>query len=248
MTDKQYAATINRGHFLYWDMLGKLRGIEDHNENGLRWLTGDVTYNYSVETTDVNDVIQRMKEKKIPSNLVFLTDNMEANPEEAFLAAGLFKSGSGTTGMAHELLDTPLPKTDKRLNLFRVNEISQLKMTGVIFNASFEYRLFSFEHYLEMMENEGQFFYLAEYDGLPAGACMSQHGDDFVNISWAGTLPGYRKLGIAGHLIQKAERDAIMNGKKLGVLHGRPDAVGAYRRIGYRGYSKGIDLEMISTS
>jgi ribosomal protein S18 acetylase RimI-like enzyme len=128
--------------------------------------------------------------------------------------------------------------------LFHVNEIVQLKMAGAILNAAFWYKLFTFEHYLEMMENEGQFFYLAEYDGLPAGACMSQHGDNFINISWAGTLPGYRKLGIAGSLIQEAERGGILHGKKVGVLHGRPDAVGAYRRIGYRDYCKGIDLEM----
>jgi ribosomal protein S18 acetylase RimI-like enzyme len=96
-----------------------------------------------------------------------------------------------------------------------------------------------------MTENKGQFFYLAEYDGLPVGACMTQHGDEFINISWAGTLPGYRKLGISGFLIQEAERDGFQQGKKTSVLHGRPDAVGAYRRIGYRDYCRGIDLEMI---
>jgi hypothetical protein len=245
MNNKQYTDIIKRGHFLYWNMLGKLRGIENHHEKGLRWLTGDVTYNYSVETSDVNDVIQRMKNKEIPDNLVILTDNLEDNPAEIFLATGLFKSGSGTTGMAHDLLDTPLTKPDKRLNIFRVNEISQLKMAGAILNGVFDYRLFSFEHYLEMMQNEGQFFYLAEYDGLPAGVCMSQHGDDFINISWVGTFIGYRRLGIAGYLIQKAEHDGVQYGKKVAVLHGRPGAVGAYRRIGYRDYCKGIDLEMI---
>ncbi|MDR0442069.1 MAG: GNAT family N-acetyltransferase [Treponema sp.] len=244
MTNKQYAELINRGHFLYWDMLGKLRGIENHHENGLRWLTGDVTYTYSVETSDINHVMQRIKNKEIPDNLLFLTDNLEENPEEVFMATGFFKSGSGSTGMAHELLDTPLPKPDKRLNLFRIKEISQLKMAGAVLNGVFGYRLFSFEHYIEMMENEGQFFYLAEYDGLPAGVCMSQHGDIFINISWVATLPGYRKLGIAGYLIQKAERDGIQCGKKIGVLQGRPDAVNAYRRIGYRDYCKSIDLDM----
>ena len=245
MSNKQYTGIIKSGHFLYWNMLGKLRGIENHREKGLRWLTGDVAYNYFVETSDVDDVIQRMKNKEIPSNLVILTDNLEDNPAEIFLATGLFNSGSGTTGMAHELLDITLPKPDKRLNIFRVIEISQLKTAGAILNGVFEYRLFSFEHYLEMMQNEGQFFYLAEYDGLPAGACMSQHGDNFINISWVGTLPGYRKLGIAGYLIQMAEHDGILHGKKTCVLHGRPDAVGAYRRIGYRDYCKGIDLELI---
>lgn len=113
---------------------------------------------------------------------------------------------------------------------------------GAILNAAFEYNIFPFEKYLEMFENDGQFFYLAEYDGLPVGAVMSQHGDDFVYISWTGTLSGYRKLGIAGHLIQMAERDGLLRGKALGVLHGYPEATGAYRRIGYREYSHGIGI------
>ena len=96
---------------------------------------------------------------------------------------------------------------------------------------------------MEIYENNGQFFYLAEYDGLPVSAVMSQHGDHFVNISWVGTLPGYRRLGIAGHLIQMAERDGLLRGKMIGVLQGYPEAVGTYRRIGYREYSRGTWLE-----
>ena len=91
--------------------------------------------------------------------------------------------------------------------------------------------------------DDRRFFYLAEYDGLPVGAVMSQHGDDIVNISWVGTLPGYRKLGIAGYLIQMAERDGLLHGKTIGVLHGYPEAVGAYHRVGYRAYSRGIWIE-----
>ena len=41
MTDKQYIYAIHNGHFLYWDMLGRLRGMEPRNDAGLRWLTGD---------------------------------------------------------------------------------------------------------------------------------------------------------------------------------------------------------------
>jgi len=245
MTNKQYANMIRQGHFIYWDMLGRLRGLENHKESDLQWLTGNINYNYFTGTSDAMAVIERMRNNEIPKNLVLLADSMEENPAEPFLATGLFKEGSGCTGMAHELLDTILPEPDKRINLFRVHETSQLKAAGAILNTVFEYRFFSFDHFAEMMENDGQFFYLAEYDGIPAGACMSQHGDNFVAISWAGTLPGYRKLGIAGHLIQLAERDGITHGKTAGVLEGRPDAVGSYRRIGYREYCRSIDLELV---
>lgn len=244
MTNKQYTETITCGHFLYWDMLGNLRGLKNNKETNLMWLSGDINYNYFINTSNVNDIILRMKGGEIPKNLIFLTDNFDANPTEPFRATGLFRDGLGTTGMAHQLMDTPLPKSDKRLNLFRVREISQLKAAGAILNSVFNYNLFSFDHFVDMMKTDGLFLYLAEYDGLPVGACMSQHGDDFVNISWVGTLPGYQKLSIAGYLIQEAEREGILHGKTTGVLQARSKAVGVYRRIGYREYCWAIELEM----
>ena len=243
MTDIQYIDTINRGHFLYWDMLGELRGMNNHKEDNLRWLTGDISHNYYCEADDAQNIIGRIKNGEIPKSLTFLTDNSEENSLELFRATGLFKESFSAAGMAHELMDTVLPKTDKRLNLFRVRDVAQLKMAGAILNTVFGYRLFSFEHFIEMMENDEQFLYLAEYDGLPVGACMSQHGDCFVNISWVGVLPGYRKLGIAGYLIQAAERNGIRHNKTIGVIHALPEAVGAYTRIGYMNYCMTTVLE-----
>ncbi|MDR2569003.1 MAG: GNAT family N-acetyltransferase [Oscillospiraceae bacterium] len=245
MTDKQYINAIHNGHFLYWDMLGKLKGMNDHKENDLRWLTGEINYNYCCETTDTKTVVERMKNDEIPNNLLFFIEHCKANTIDSFKATNLFKEIMNTTGMAHELMDTALPKPDKRLNLFRVRELTQLKMAGSILNTVFDYRLFSYDHFIEMMENNGQYFYMAEYDGLPVGACMAQHGDSFVNISWVGVLPGYRKLGIAGHLIQMSEQHGLQCGKSIGVLHGFPDAVSAYRRIGYRDYCATVVLELI---
>ena len=244
MTDEQYIDAIGRGHFLYWDMLGNLRGMTNHREGNLRWLSGEIYYNYYCDADTVESVVQRMISNEIPRNLSFFTTSNAASPVELFQSTGLFSEAIITTGMAHELLDTDLPKPDKRLNLFRVREITQLSMAGSILNTVFEYRLFSFAHFTEMMENTGQFFYLAEYDGLPVGACMAQHGDCFVNITWVGVLPGYRKLGIAGYLIQLAERDGIQQAKTIGTLHAFPEAIGAYQRVGYRPYCMSKSLEL----
>jgi GNAT superfamily N-acetyltransferase len=245
MTNKQYIDAINRGHILYWDMLGELRGMSNHKEDDLKWLSGDIYYNYFNNKADFENVIQRMKNDEIPKTLTFFTESNEKNLIDSYNKTGLFKEIMRTTGMAHELMDTVIPKPDKRLNLFRVREVTQLKMTGSILNTVFEYKLFSFEHFIEMMENDGQFFYLAEYNGLPVGACMAQHGDCYVNISWVGVLPGYRKLGIAGYLIQMAERDGIQHGKTIGVLRALPEAIGAYCRVGYKNYCMTIVLELI---
>ena len=243
MQNKQYFDSILRGHFLYWDMLGNLRGMKNHREDKLRWTSGDITHTYFTGSVEIDDVIRRMKDGEIPKNLFFLLDDSDADATVPFLSSGMFEKNSETTGMAHELCDTILPKPDRHISLYRVREISQLKAAGAILNSVFEYNIFPYEKYLEMFENDKQFFYLAEYDGLPVGAVMSQHGDDIVNISWVGTLPGYRKLGIAGYLIQMAERDGLLHGITTGVLHGYPKAVGAYRRVGYREYSRGVWIE-----
>jgi GNAT superfamily N-acetyltransferase len=225
-------------------MLGGLQGAINHKEDHLRWRTGDVYYNYYCDTADVEKIVVRMKNNEIPKTLTFFTDSSETGLIEPFKATEQFKEAMRAAGMAHDLMDTVLPEPDKRVNLFRVRDTAQLKMAGSILNTVFEYRLFSYENYIKMMENDGQYFYIAEYDGLPVGACMAQHGDCFVNISWVGVLPGYRKLGIAGYLIQSAERDGVQQGKTIGVLHGFPEAVGVYRRIGYKEYCMTIVLEL----
>ncbi len=242
MTNKQYAEIIMKGHFLYWDMLGGLRGMENHKENHLRWLTGDIEYTYFTGNADLYDTVKQMKNGEIPANLLFFTDGSDNDAAAEFLTSGLFEKNSENIGMAHELCDTKLPEPDRRINLFRVRELSQLKTAGAILNSVFYYNLFSYDKFIEMFENDRQFFYLAEYDGLPVSAVMSQHGDNFINISWAGTLPGYRKLGISGCLIQMAERDGLLCGKAAGVLHAYPGIAGTYRRIGYKEYSRGTGI------
>jgi predicted GNAT family acetyltransferase len=103
-------------------------------------------------------------------------------------------------------------------------------------NTAFEYDLFSFGHYLDAFNDSRVKFYLAEYNGIPAGACMSIYGDDFVEIAWVGTLNGYRKKGIAGYVMNMAEKDALEQGKTLAVLSAFEAGVNAYSRIGYKQY------------
>jgi ribosomal protein S18 acetylase RimI-like enzyme len=238
---------ITRGHFLYWDMLGNLDGNRSHNEGNLRWLTGHVNFNYFANSVQFDEIIKRMKNGDIPHNLMFFPNEHSADPSGLFIESGMFKKDFEAIGMAKLLTDDkPLPETDKHFNLFRVSEISQLKAAGAILNTVFDYRIFSFEHFMKMYENEGQFFYLAEYNGLPVGAVMSQNGDFFINSSWVGTLPGYRNLGIAGSLIKMAERDGVSRGKTMGVLSGYPEAVGAYRNVGYKEYNRKLGVTFIN--
>ena len=132
MTNKQYFDAITHGHFLYWDMLGDLRGIKNHKEDKLRWTTGDIIHTYFTSSVEMDDVINRMKDGEIPKNLFFLFDDSDTDAIAPFLSSGLFRKNSETSGMAHKLCDVTLPKLDKCINLFRVREISQLKAAGAI--------------------------------------------------------------------------------------------------------------------
>ena len=212
MNHNRYIDIINRMNLQYFEMLGNLRGNEKHKEDNLYWLTGKIDYIYFIGEVKVDEVINRMKTDEIPKTLMFQVGDARS---ELFKSTGLFTEEIVAV-MAHELGDTSLPKPGKELKIFKVSEIAQLKAAGAILNSSRDYRLFSFEDYLDMM-NAGQCFYLAEYDGLPVGACMTMDGDDFLALPWIGTLPGYRKLGIAGHLIQAAESEGVNRGKTVGV-------------------------------
>lgn len=244
MTDSQYVDYIVKGHMHYWDMLGNMRGNENHKGN-INRLSGDINYIYSANFNgpdyceEVEGIVRKIKNKQIPDSLIIVPQAIPSNVDicELFLSHGGFNNIRSDCGMAKKLqvnMDFPVPP--ENINLFQVNEIHQLKMSGAILNTVFEYDLFSFEHYLDAFNNSSVRFYLAEYNGIPAGACMSILGDDFVEIAWVGTLNGYRKMGVAGYLINMAEKDAIDEGKSISVLSAFEMGINAYKRIGYKPY------------
>jgi len=244
MTNKQYNDAIMRGHFMYWDMLGTLRGNEAH-KGSLCWLSGDITYNYAVKLdgpdyeNEVKEIVKKIENKQIPDNITISPATASPNVDicRLFLSHEGFSIERTNCGMAKDLHSSAENKVPtKNINLFRVNEIHQLKMSGAILNTAFEYDLFSYEHYLDLFSHPCVRFYLAEYDGIPVGACMSILADDVVEIAWVGTLNGYRKKGIAGFLICMAEKDATEKGISVSVLTAAPGAVNAYSRIGYKPY------------
>jgi GNAT superfamily N-acetyltransferase len=253
MDGTTYTDYIWRGHILYWDMLGNMRGNCNHKSD-ICWLSGDIHYSYSMilngpeYENQVEQIINRIKNKEIPHNIVISSASAPADVDVMgyFMRTGLFRMGLRTLGMAKELnSETVFPKTEKCLNIYRVNDLWQLKMCGAILNAAFEYDLFSYEHYLDAFNMPDVSFYMAEYAGLPVGGCMSIMSEDFVDIAWVGTLNGYRKKGIAGHIIHAAEKEALQIGKTIAVLTAFEGGIHAYQRIGYVGNCKIDSLEFI---
>ncbi len=244
MLETSYIDYILQGHELYWNMLGNIRGIRNHKSD-ISWLSGDIDFTYSILLNDtdyceqISQIVARIRSREIPNNLVITPGSA---PEDidllgCFMKTGLFKTGFTSLGMLKTLApNTCLPPSEKCLNIFRVNDLQQLKMCGAILTSSFEYILFTYEHYIDAFHMHHVRFYLAEYNGLPVGACMSILGDEFVEIAWVGTLVGYRKKGIGGYLVNAAEIDALQLGKSISVLTASEGAVNAYKRIGYQGY------------
>lgn len=234
---------ILRGHALYWDMLGEMRGNQNH-KGALSFLSGDLHFAYDLVLEDgdynlqVEQLIGRIAQKEIPDMLSILPTSAPAGLDvvDCFMRTGKFVPQFTSLGMAKELsAQRSLPKAEKKLNILRVHDETQLKMSGAILNAVFDYDLFSYSHYLDAFQMHNVHLYLAEYDGLPVGACLVIYGEDLMEVAWVGTLPGYRKKGIAGQMMVMAEQDAFYMGKKISVLTAFEGAIHAYERIGYEG-------------
>lgn len=244
MLEKQYIDYIFEGYDLYWDMLSNMRGNINHKSD-ICWLSGDIEFTYSMVLNEsdyqkqMNQIVTRIKNKEIPNNLTITPRSAPKGIDllDYLMKTGLFKAGFTHMGMMKKLdQNSFLPVLEKCLNIFRVNDLTQLKICGAILNTSFEYDLFSYEHYFDAFNMYNVRFYIAEYNGLPVGACMSILGEEFVEIAWVGTLIGYRKKGIAGYLINVAEKDALQQGKSIAVLAASHGAINAYKRIGYNSY------------
>lgn len=244
MDNERLVHYIMKGHILYWDLLGDMRGNNNHKSD-VCWLSGDISFTYAVKLqgsdyrNQLDYIVNQIVNKEIPGNITVCPDSIDQDIDLIgyINETGLFRRSFTSLGMAKELnTDSTFPKADKNLNIFRVNSLSELKMCGAILNTAFEYDLFSFEHYLDAFNTQEVTFYIAEYNGLPVGACMSITEEDILEIAWVGTLNGYRKKGIAGYLIHAAEKDALQKGISVAVLTASEGAVNAYKRIGYNGY------------
>lgn len=242
MTDERFIGYIERGSDHYFSMLGNIRGSENHSRGNVNWTSGHVECTYSVKLRgpdyikEIEEIIKEVEAGDLPGRLIFMPDSAPPGIDicELFLSNGNFTMGTDY-GMAKELYPCLLfPMPPYNINLFKVKEVYQLKTAGSILNSAFEYDFFSFEHYLDIFNTSYAYFYIAEYNGIPAGACMALHGEGFMEIAWAGTLNGYRKKGIAGYLLNMAEKDAIKKGIPISVLSAFPGGVNAYSRVGYR--------------
>lgn len=239
MDTQQAIHYIEQGHLDYWHTLGQLPDNTAH-EDVVYWMSGHIHHSYYLKLDAAKyqeqcaAIIADMRAKRLPRNLFMGPGSIEGNIDLAayLVSTGYFEQRESSEGMA-KLLTKTEETPRQNLMLKRVEHPNDLKMAGTILNAAFEYDLFSFEHYQALWAMPHVHFYVAEYQGLPISACMALYADAFVEIAWVGTLPGYRKKGIAGTLMGLAEQDALSQGKQVAVLNAFKSAAGAYRHVGY---------------
>jgi GNAT superfamily N-acetyltransferase len=76
--------------------------------------------------------------------------------------------------------------------------------------------------------------YLARLAGQPVSALAVLRDRTIAGIYHVATRPGYRRRGLAGHLLALALRDARAAGANLATLTATPEARPLYESLGFR--------------
>lgn len=76
--------------------------------------------------------------------------------------------------------------------------------------------------------------YLGVCGDQPAAGALAYCSEDEVGLYLVGTVPGFRRRGLADQVVKTALRDAEASGLKWGVLQASSMGEPVYRRIGFR--------------
>lgn len=241
MIQEEIINAIWNGYLSYWNMLGALRGNIKYKVGVAEYLKGDITWGYAIDLLGIDDkdkekeiqkIIKQIENNEIPAQ-GYCFSPMYVDNIKYFTQSKNFEIGINY-GMAKKLSkDIIYSKCDKRINIFRVLEISQLKTAGAILNSVFEYDLFSFEHFIDIFNTPNVRIYLAEYNGLPVSALMCNLNNEVLEIHWLGTLLGFRGKGIEKNLLFRVEQDFIQEGCIVSLITAFKSAVEAYQHAGY---------------
>lgn len=76
--------------------------------------------------------------------------------------------------------------------------------------------------------------YLGVCGSQPAAGALAYYSEDEVGLYLVGTVPDFRRRGLADQVVKTALRDAEASGLKWGVLQASSMGEPVYRRIGFR--------------
>ncbi|MDR0273654.1 MAG: hypothetical protein LBI27_10105, partial [Clostridiales bacterium] len=121
---------IIRGHESYWNLLGSIRGNENHRGN-VSWLSGEINYNYSVKLVgpdyakEAEEIVQKIKARQIPPNLTVSPYSAPSGIDvcELFLSYEGFNIARLNLGMAKKIVATKF-KIPNEINVFFVRDLN----------------------------------------------------------------------------------------------------------------------------
>ncbi len=86
-------------------------------------------------------------------------------------------------------------------------------------------------------------YYFVEDQGLPICWGRAFYApSDLIYVSAVGTVPAYRRQGLATALMQTIHRDALTVGRTASILCASAEAYGLYSKLGYRTLTNLLEL------
>ncbi|HML05216.1 MAG TPA: GNAT family N-acetyltransferase [Methanobacterium sp.] len=184
-------------------------------------------------------VISRLKELKIPV-LWFISPMSKPKNLQNLLKEHGFTYQNKWKAMAIDL-KTIQGKFNipENLEIKEVNSIKELKTWANVLVKSFEFPLI--ESYKKYFINAGTKdlnfnYYLGFFSGKPVSTSILFKGKEATGIFYVGTIPEFRKKGIAQAMVNHLLNEAISGDYNISVLQASEMGYPLYKKIGFKEY------------
>jgi GNAT superfamily N-acetyltransferase len=188
----------------------------------------------------IEAVLARAGSRNVPMFWWTGPTTQPADLGEHLVAEG-FTHAFEAPGMAAEL--DALPENASApagLVVEEVLDVDTLKTWCSVMGTIYEFPDFAVETWFDILAalglGTGKPFrhFLASVENIPVATASLYMGAGVAGISSVGTLPEYRRRGIGSALAVETFRVARLEGYRIGTLFSSPDALGMYRRLGFR--------------
>lgn len=236
-------------------LFAHLPQIEIHDEPDMVWVVTNIPHHYlncvlqaqlAPEDVDprIEETLTHFSSRHVPMSWRIGPSTQPADLGKRLAAHGLIDAG-GTIGMAVDLLalKESLP-SPPNLTIELVRDEVTLEKWAHIVAVGFEYPESVAKALFEVHARAGFGLHLPWrlYLGLLEGQAMAASrlflAAGVAGIYAVSTLPEARRQGIGTALTLAPVREARTMGYRIGVLHAEPEALGVYRRLGFREYCR----------
>lgn len=248
------ASAIEANLFAFFPLFSRWPRAEAHEDPDMIWTLSDVPFplfnsvcrarlDPARAEAAIDRAVARCAARGVP--LLWWTGPATAPPDlgDRLAARGLYEEYAA--GMALELSRPQRPRRDPgEVTVERVGSRAALERWCELLCAAFEMPDFVGEAFMGLtlalgLDDAAPFrHYLARLDGRPAGTCSMFFGAGVAGLYDIGTIPEFRRRGVATTAAGAALDDARALGFRTAILHATADGVGVYRGLGFREYCR----------